>query len=610
MAGQNNVQALKAASFDALLQTSDLGLAILDRDLRYVSINETLACFNGISAERHIGATVTDLLPDLAPIIIPMLHQVIQTGVANLNFKVTGQTPGIDGEEAEWLGSYIPVFPDNDASQPAEGVLVVAENLTLKRQLERAKAEASDLVRRVIDGLFAFVGVLDLDGVLLDVNKAPLASAGIDAGEVIGKKFWDTWWWNHDPAAQQLVRQSFELAVDGKSSRYEIESRANDDEMMIVDFMMAPLRDSHGNVTHVLPSAIDISDRVISERKLKYSEERFRRVFDSTADGLLLVGEDGSILLANQRAGDMFGYSREEILKIRVEDLIPTGLAPNHADLRAGYMADPKPRTMAALRELEAQRKDGTKVPVEIGLTPLTFSAGTRILATVMDVSIQKSIQQKLEQALDEKTSLLNEVHHRVKNNLQVVSSLLSLQTRQVPEEVRSYFIDSQDRIRAMALIHQLLYEQKHYDRIDVMVYTERLLELVRRSYLSSLRGIDVRLNGPSAGTFIPLDIAQPFGLFMNEVITNAVKHAFVGRDRGCIDIQIMLENEGLAVVVADDGNGLPAGFEPQSSPTLGFQLIQGLVEQMNAQIELQSDSGTCFVLHLQTPQSVEGATE
>ncbi|WP_051219434.1 PAS domain S-box protein [Oceanobacter kriegii] len=604
----SSTEQLKAAAFDALMANDDLGLAILDHDLRYISINDTLARFNGVSAQQHLGQRVREILPDLAPIIEPMLQQVLDTGTGHMDFEISGETPSLAGEESVWQGSYIPIFRNSDPQQPVDGILVVAENLTLLNQLSQARIDANALVRRVIDSLFSFVGVLTLDGTLIDANRPPLDAAGIKAEDVMGLKFWDCPWWNHDPDTQQRLKQSIEQALKGETVRYEVEIQIANNERMLIDFMMAPLMDDAGRITHLIPSAIDISDRARSERQLKASEERFRRVVDSTADGLLLVDADGNIQLANNRATEMFGYPLEELMALRVEQLIPPHTAIHHAELRQQYLANPEKRTMAARRELFAMRKDGSQFPVEIGLTPMEFDKKQITLATIMDVTIQKSIQQELQLALDEKTSLLNEVHHRVKNNLQVVSSLLSLQTRKVPEEVRGHFTESQDRIRAMALIHQLLYEQSHYDRIDVVAYAGRLLELVKRSYLSSVRGIDLSVESNQEQIHIPLDVAQPFGLFMNEVITNSVKHAFPKRRGGYIRVMLVEREAEVAVVVEDNGVGLPEGVRPGTGGSLGFQLIVGLVEQMDGKLITESDTGVRFTLTLAKAAEEQGS--
>ena len=207
---------------------------------------------------------------------------------------------------------------------------------------------------------------------------------------------------------------------------------------MSIDFMLAPLRDADGRITQLISSAIDITARTGSERRLRESEARFRRVLDSTADGLVQIDEDGRIVLANRRVESMFGYTQDELHRVPVETLMPARHRDAHPTLRQSFFNNPATRDMAQRRELYARRKDGSEFPVEIGLNPVHTPEGMHVLATIVDVTVRYEARRALERALEEKTVLLNEVHHRVKNNLQVISSLLNMQARRAPPEVRA----------------------------------------------------------------------------------------------------------------------------------------------------------------------------
>ncbi|MFP6789749.1 MAG: PAS domain-containing protein [Thalassolituus sp.] len=588
--------ALKSGAFDTFLHHSDMGVAILDSDLCYRAINATLAQFNGVSVEGHIGRSVSEILPKLAPIVVPALQAVLTTGESLVDIEIKGETPSTLGRIGVWKASYLPI---NDDSGNTVGILAIAVNRTIEHELAQAKKESDELVRRVLDGLFTFVGMLTPDGTVIDVNKSPLEAAGISVDDVRGNKFWDCYWWNYDPDIQQQLRDALESARAGNVVRYDVVVRMAGDSRMTIDFMLSPLRNAQGEITHLIPSGNDVSARVVSEQKLRYSEERFRRVVESTADGLIMIDENGSILLANSRAASMFGYSKKEFYQLTIESLVPDSIRDHHSALREGYQAAPQARGMASMQELYAKTKKGDLFPVEIGLTPLTFEGGTRILATVMDITIQKDIQKNLIRALTEKTSLLNEVHHRVKNNLQVVSSLLSLQARSVPEEAKIHFEESQSRIKAMALIHQLLYEQKNFDRVESVAYLQRLSDLLRRSYSNAFHRITMTVESNNESCFLSLEHALPFGLLVNELVTNAVKHAFVGRDSGHINLVMERKGDNAILTVSDDGVGLPDGCRPGTGGSLGFRLIPGLVDQMDGVLEVLNTSGTGFRLML-----------
>tara|TARA_B110000211_G_scaffold67989_1_gene78473 strand:+ start:1794 stop:3608 length:1815 start_codon:yes stop_codon:yes gene_type:complete len=598
VAAEAELLELKAGGFDAILNNSEMGIAILDDALKYRQVNRVLAEFNGISPEQHLDRTIWDVLPQLAPVVAPALQNVLDTGVAVLDLKVSANTPSIEGRESHWEASYLPIV---NTEGNTVGILAIAQNRTFEYQLDRAKKDSYDLVQRILDSLFTFVGILTPEGVLVDANRAPLEAAGVNLQDVVGKRFWDCVWWNYSPQAQQHLKKAIEQAAQGQTLRFDVTNRIVGDTRITVDFMLSPLTDDHGEVTHLIASANDVSQRKNRETELTYSEERFRRVFDSTADGLLMIDDDGKIILANHSVAKMFGYTHKEMYRCTVEDLVPEHIRPQHKSDRKKYQSAPQARSMGAMRELYAKRKDGSQFPVEIALTPLQFPEGVRILATVVDISIQKDIQSSLMNALAEKTSLLNEVHHRVKNNLQVVSSLLSLQSRAVPDELRPYFKDSRDRIKAMALIHQQLYEQKDHEHVNAAKYSGNLISLIRRSYTESQKRITIDFNSQDSSVNLTLDQALPFGLLLNELLANAIKHAFKGMNSGQVDVSLYQNDEHTTLNISDNGCGIPDDVTMGKTHSLGFQLIPGLIDQLGATLNINNDNGASFEIKFAT---------
>lgn len=471
----------------------------------------------------------------------------------------------------------------------------------LQAERDRARsalAGSEDQMRRVLDNLFAFVGILDVDGTLIDANRAPLQAAGIALGDVRGRKFWDCYWWSHDPALQTQLREAIVRAAGGEASRYDTMVRMANDTRMAIDFMLAPVRDAAGRVVMLIPSAIDITGRTASEQRLRDSEARFRRVFDSTADGLVQIDESGRIVLANRRLESMFGYTQDELHLAPVETLMPARHRDAHPALRQAFFSNPETRDMAQRRELYARRKDGTEFPVEIGLNPMHTPEGMRVLATIVDVTVRYEARRALERALEEKTVLLNEVHHRVKNNLQVISSLLNMQSRRAPPEVQHALEESQSRVKAMALIHQMLYEGKVFAEVDLGPYLERLCSLLRQSFLGHRRDVRLVLDAGSNAVCVDLQRAVPCGLLVNELATNAIKHAFPGGRAGRIDVQLRRPAPGCGeIVVGDDGVGLPDDVAPGVTRSLGFQLIPALCEQLEAELRLERGPGSRFTI-------------
>jgi two-component sensor histidine kinase len=212
---------------------------------------------------------------------------------------------------------------------------------------------------------------------------------------------------------------------------------------------------------------------------------------------------------------------------------------------------------------------------------------------------------------LREKTVLLNEVHHRVKNNLQVISSLLNLQAAHSGSaEAHAVLAESQRRVRAMALIHELLYERKDYSHVHLGSYCERLGRLLVQSLEGAGSDITLRLEGTSAEIYLDLQRAIPCGLVVNELVTNAVKHAFSDGRSGEICIALHESASGEAsVVVSDTGVGLPDGFDPANAKSLGFQLLPLLVDQIQGTLTIGEGPGTRFEIRFAADRAPSGAT-
>ncbi|HLO96719.1 MAG TPA: sensor histidine kinase, partial [Burkholderiaceae bacterium] len=233
---------------------------------------------------------------------------------------------------------------------------------------------------------------------------------------------------------------------------------------------------------------------------------------------------------------------------------------------------------------------------IEVGLNPIPGSEPPEVLATVVDIDDRLAAQAQLERALKEKTALLNEVHHRVKNNLQIVSSLLRLQSRHVDEPVRAVLRESQNRVKAMALTHQLLYERSDFSALELGPYLSRLAALLREAYMEPGKDIDMQLDLPGEGLSISLQAAVPCGLIVNELVTNALKHAFSQRSRGLIRIGAARDAQGnFRIEVADDGHGLERLPDLNECQTLGYQLIPLLADQLEARLQLLPGPGTCI---------------
>jgi len=368
---------------------------------------------------------------------------------------------------------------------------------------------------------------------------------------------------------------------------------------------LSPMRTQAG--VFVLASIIDITERKRAEQALRASEERFRLVVEDAPNAMIMVDEAGTIALVNGEAERLFGYPRAELVGRPLEMLVPARYRGEHPQLRTNYLRSAQVRSMGAGRDLYGLRRDGTEVPIEIGLNPIRTTEGAFVLASVVDITERKRAQAQFATALREKTVLLNEVHHRVKNNLQVITSLLNLQAARARDpSVQALIGESRSRVQAMALIHQLLFERRDWTAVHLGGYLQRLGDLLASTYGGNRIAVQIDAED------LELDVqrAMPCGLIVNELVTNAFKHAFPDERGGRICVALKREGETHArLSVSDDGVGLPEKLDLAQAESLGMQLVPLLAEQLGATLEIDRGPGARFELRFPIDPTTTAST-
>lgn len=334
------------------------------------------------------------------------------------------------------------------------------------------------------------------------------------------------------------------------------------------------------------------------------SEDLLRNVFEAAPSAMLLVAADGRIRMANGHCEVLFGYGHGELVDRSVEMLVPLRFRSAHPELRRGFLRDPSVRAMGGGRDLFGLRHDGSEVPIEIGLNPMRAGGAIYVLASIIDITQRKRGEDLLRSSLAEKETLLREIHHRVKNNMQVVSSLLSLQVSNVDEpRYRAMFEECQARVRTMALIHEKLYASGNLASLDGGEYVVDLAQMLVRSYAQ--RRADVRLHLEVESVTLDIQTAIPVGLILNEFVTNALKHAFAEGRSGAIRVGLQRLPDGrCALSVADDGRGMAADADAQPSRGLGLRMVRGLVRQLDGKLEQLAGPGAAFQVIFPTDHS------
>jgi len=333
---------------------------------------------------------------------------------------------------------------------------------------------------------------------------------------------------------------------------------------------------------------------------LELVQNPFEKIFDLADDAIISTDDSQRIILFNQGAERIFGYSAREARGQRLDILIPATSIQEHREYFEGFAASNLvARRMSERSPIRGRRKDGREFPAEASISKV--EVGGRLVFTVIlrDVTERKAYEARIEASLREKETLLKEIHHRVKNNLQVVSSLIGLQARTVTDtETRRMFLESQNRIQSMALLHESLYSSENLSRIDFPAYIRELAAYLFRSH--GFITPRVRLFTDLDELILDLDTAVPCGLIANELISNSLKYAFSDEREGEIHVTLRVQtDQSVVFVFSDNGVGLPEEIDWTTTPTLGLRLVRTLARQLGAKLEIASKPGTIVQLTL-----------
>jgi len=337
----------------------------------------------------------------------------------------------------------------------------------------------------------------------------------------------------------------------------------------------------------------EITKRKEVEDVLRKSEKKYRILTETVPDIIFTLDKKGRFTYISSAGENIVGYSIQDFLGHDFTEILAPEYFKSTKDRFKRGLAGEK----ISLYEVEIMHKDGQKIPVELNMTSLFDKDGNIIsrLGVARDITVPKRAQEKIKASLREKEVLLQEIHHRVKNNMQIVISLLRLQSRKVEDKnMQEMFRECQNRIRIMALIHEKLYQSKDFARINFAQYIDGLMVHVFQSY--SVDSNLIAMKTDLEEVFFNLNQAIPCGLIVNELLSNSIKHAFPEGKKGEIRIKLHSDKKGvITLVVSDNGIGFPKNIDFRKAQSLGLQMVNDLTNQINGTIELDRKGGTAF---------------
>lgn len=381
--------------------------------------------------------------------------------------------------------------------------------------------------------------------------------------------------------------------------RFETDRLDQKGERVCNEIFLSPVFGELGNVVEVFGVGHEITEQKVAEDLVRHQAARLKGIFENAANVMIwTLDPDFRITSYNdhfqrtteRNMGLLFEHGDDFVKPMRqrvagtTEEAI---VAKYHAALKG------KPQQF----EVELTGLRGKRIWVETFLNPISANGRVQEISCMgYGITDRKEAELRLLQSLSEKEVLLKEVHHRVKNNLQVISSILSLQTGHVDgdERILELLRVSRDRIRSMSFIHESLYQNKDFSSIDMASYIDGLSRNLVMSY--SLNG-KVSMERDLQRVELVLDQAIPCGLLLNELISNAFKHAFPDGRAGVVHIGLTLKGDQVAISISDDGVGLPEGFNTKNDGNLGLELVYTLVDQLDGKLDVKTGIGVAYLL-------------
>jgi len=469
----------------------------------------------------------------------------------------------------------------------------VVRDITEQKKAQETLEESKEMYRTLIETSPDAVTATDLKGNITYASQRTLQLHGFKSTEeLIGMNALDLIVPEDHKRAVNNIKRTLK---EGTVRELEYTLLRKDGTRFIGELNASLVKDVRGEPKAFIAITRDITERKKAEHVLSESEKKFRSLVENANDAIYIITHEG-FQYVNPAFEQLTGYTSNEV-----------------CEKTFNFWNIIHPDDVKMIRGREAARKEGKEVPsryefrilAKDGQTkivePATVSIGekgeAKVIGILRDVTERKQAEERIKSSLREKDVLLREIHHRVKNNMQIISSLLRLQSRLVKDsKMVEMFKESQNRIRSMALIHEKLYQTEDVSRINFAEYIRSLTVHLFHTY--RVNPNIVKMNTEVEEVYLSINKAIPCGLVINELVSNALKHAFPDSQKGEIQIKLYSNKQNRTkLVVSDDGIGLPENLNIQEPETLGLQLVNDLVKQIEGTIKLDRTEGTTFYI-------------
>ncbi len=457
----------------------------------------------------------------------------------------------------------------------------------------------------------AWMCITDMEnGRFIEVNEAYSSGLGRTREELIGRTTLEAAIWPSPEVRKKWVQAVRSGAENGSPGVMEVGLLHKDGSVRTVTGSVGTMQ--WGGKQVFVSNAIDMTEQMEAQAALRESELRYRTILDNTGTAMAILNENALITFANPVFQQLIGYSREELVgKKKWTEFVHE----DDLEFMLDYARQRRKHVSGIPSSYEFRLIDRSGEVKNVINTVAMLPDTNHNISSLLDITELKQAQEELarhrdqledmvgertvelRKALAEKEVLLKEIHHRVKNNMAVVSSLLNLQSNKVQDlEVQMALQESQNRVQAMALIHETLYQSDSLAQVDLQSYIDKLMASLVSIFHGKLSGVTFHVDTDE----VKLEVSQavPCGLIINELITNSFKYAFAEGARGEVRITASLLPDNVAELkVRDTGVGFPSNLDLENTTSLGLRLIGLMVEQLHGNWELRNQDGAQVII-------------
>jgi len=481
--------------------------------------------------------------------------------------------------------------------------------IKIRTSIEKELRESEERAKLITENSNDFISLHDENDIYIYANPAITHVLGYAESDLVGKmRFGDL----VHPGDKESVKSCT------KHSLTELRCGKKDGEYVWIESSSLKLNYHGKKITIRISRDITERKRIENERIKLYAQIEAQRIrIDNLVSNVPgVVWEARGTANAPNRKIDFISSYVEKLLGYPIDEWLNTSdfwLKVIHPDDRQSALreaANNYRNNKGGINRYRWVTKEGAEIWIESQTTCITDEYGdtTGMRGVTMDVTEQIKFEQQISASLREKEVLLKEIHHRVKNNLQVISSLLSLQSKTIPDKhVQELFDESRNRIRSMALIHEKLYQSKNLFEIDFYGYVTDLINNLMISYGINKQNITTNIKIEDIS--FDIDSAITLGLIINELASNSFKHAFRASRKGIFEVSVNRKNGNYILRVKDNGAGIPGGLDIKKNESLGLQLVDTLIEQLYGNFQINTDSGTEVVIEFPDPTLAETKT-